>query len=160
MSTLFPNNSWVLYNGLHLNGGCVSEEQNNIRKNWLRALAALLTMNFVFSIFFLPKDPAYVLMPPMAKMIAALMNTLVPLGFNYIVYHCAYKKMGTKLLTFLLIVTPIALGASLAVYFMGTVQWPRDLWVRAYMVVSTALSVWWYVLNWKMRALNKSLRAV
>lgn len=137
----------------------MNEEQNSIRKNWLRTLVALLAMNFVFSIFFLPRDPAYVLMPPVAKMAAALMNALVPLGFNYIVYHCAYKKRGTKLLTFLLILTPIVYAATIAAHWMGVVQWPRDFLVKVYTVVSTGLSVWWYVLNWKMRALNKSLPA-
>lgn len=137
----------------------MNEEQMNTRKNWLRALIVLMAMNYAYSALYMPKDPAFILLPPLAKTITALSSLLLPLGFNYLVYHCAYKKAGTKLLTFLIIITPVIMIASAAMYILGKVQLPKGFWFTAYMILSNGLALWLYLLHWKMRAINRSLRA-
>lgn len=137
----------------------MNEEQISTRKNWLRTLLVLMAMNFLFSAFFMPKDPAFILMPPAMKLITRLFSLLVPLAFNYLVYHCAYKKAGTKMLTFLIFFTPIAFALSIASYWFGIARLPRGFWLWAYVVMSQGVAVWWYLLHWKMRAINRARQA-
>ena len=138
----------------------MNEEQMATRKNWLRMLVLLFLMEIVYSAVMTPKDPNFILMPSWGKALMVSCSVLPSAAVRYLIYYCAYKKPGTKLLTFLLVATPIALGGSAAFYILVGVPLPQGSWFWAYSVLDMGFSLWFYFLNWKMRAINKGLQAL
>jgi hypothetical protein len=136
----------------------MNEHDIKIRKQWLAVLLILPLWNLLYNALYLPSDPSWGVFPVWYKYSMIGASLILPLVFNYIVYLCAYKKPGTKLLTFLLIATPISLAAGLGVYAFGNIPTPKNTYFWVHMVISNGVAIWWCVLNWKMRAINKRLQ--
>jgi len=126
-----------------------------IRKQWLALLVIIPIWNFAFNLMYIQSDPSVKTMPAWFVYCNTVFVLFSPLVFNYILYYCAFKKPGTKLLTFVLIFTPISFALMIGVYVFGTVPLPNFRFFELHMAVASVLSIWWYVLNWKLRQLNK-----
>lgn len=138
----------------------MNEEQIKTRKQWLRVLIALMILHIAYSFSYTQLVPSFALQPAWLRVYFVVCLVVLPLGFNYITYHCAYKKPGTKLLTFFLICTPIFYIATMVVYILGIAPMPNGFWNLTHALLSNGLAVWWYFLHWKMRAINKSLQSL
>lgn len=75
--------------------------------------------------------------------------------YFFVLYKCAYKKPGTRYLTFLLIVTALSILRQL-VYLTLSFS-ILDLCIS---VVSLLGSSWWYFLSYKMRELNQKIKTL
>lgn len=125
-----------------------------IRKQWLVMLVLMTGMSIVHQIIAFQFDPAISGMP---KFYALLFSCGGMVAFTYWFYHCAYKKRGTKFLTFFLILSPLSFAFSGALYLLGIVPFKNYFpfyWVLT--GVSSIMGVVMFVLNWKMRKLNAS----
>lgn len=73
----------------------------------------------------------------------------------YIPYRCAYKSPGLILLTIYLIFVPLMVLMN--VYRL----WRNgfDIIPFVFFLFGTAISAWWYILSFKLRKINKNLRA-
>jgi hypothetical protein len=75
---------------------------------------------------------------------------------TYLYYRCAYKKPGTKLLTYMLFAMPIFLlfnGIQVAtghLSFLLSSLHPLQL----------IPMIWLYILSWKLRKINKKLQGI
>ncbi len=72
-------------------------------------------------------------------------------------YHCAYKKRGTKWLTFWLVVSPVGLLVEL----VGSAKEMQDMQGMVFILylvllaATTAFFGWWYSMTLKMRKINR-----
>jgi glucan phosphoethanolaminetransferase (alkaline phosphatase superfamily) len=140
----------------------MNEKDIQIRKQWLLAFAICVTVGAISAVVSqltidyssMPQSPWFIYW-----IIACTILGLV--GFPFLIYHCAYKKQGTKLLTFLLVVLPVSYAGLIGVYWLGIVPLPSysaGYW--AYTALSTGLSIWQYSLHWKLRGVNRRLKAL
>ena len=130
----------------------MSQKEAKIRKYWLIATILLLLVIPLLSFAFL----AVVFKIPVSVVIVWQLTTglagLIPL---WIIWHCAYKKPGTKWLTCWLICTPLY---SLQTW-VQLVKEPWDPWFTGIAVFDLLCYVGWYVLSLKLRKINKQLQA-
>lgn len=127
-----------------------------VRKQWLTTLILLTIIHFFYFCFHTPQPNEA---PKWLNQFMFANLLITPLIFNYIIYRCAYRKPGTKLLTFLMVIGPIVYLGSLAAYFFGKIPIPPNTWwYWPYNVLDYALVAWWYLLHWKLRPINKRMQ--
>jgi hypothetical protein len=72
----------------------------------------------------------------------------------WLIWHCAYKKPGTKLLTSCLILAPIdALLLALNLF-----QEPWNIWNTVVNVINASIFLWWYIQCIKLKRINKKIQ--
>ncbi|GEM_PF-1545308 len=80
--------------------------------------------------------------------------------YAWISHTCIYKKPGTKLLSFLIVLTAVSLVASPVLYWTGIWPAPPHIpYYAAYLAGSQVLGALWLIACWRMRKTNKKLRA-
>jgi hypothetical protein len=82
---------------------------------------------------------------------AFLFNTTITLLTSFIVYYCAYRKPGTKLLTFILFITPAKCFLLLYLLFKFKTEFHFSYSIIGLQIIP----IWRYILDWKMRTINK-----
>lgn len=85
------------------------------------------------------------------RTLAFLVNTTITLLTSFIVYFCAYRKPGTKILTFTLFSVPIKYLICAFFIFKFKKEFHGNYSVIALQIIP----IWSYILDWKMRILNK-----
>ena len=136
----------------------LTENEKKTRKHWLRLtifqhffIPFLFTIGLTFYLFTTKHSLKESLTSIVAYLIVTIFNAL---SFWWI-YHCAYKKMGTALLGFFLIVTPI----SWSFILWDIVQKP-DAGGWFAVILFWPFIIWWYVLSYKLRKMNKKAAAL
>jgi hypothetical protein len=139
----------------------MNEDDQKMRAYWAKFLWGMTAFNMVTTAFFQTRFDFSMgaFSPAFRYGQLAVMLIVMPL-VAYFLYHCAYKKMGTKFLTFCLVVTLLNFVASPAFYFLGMVPFADQIpYYKFYLLIGEAIGIVWFVLCWKMRKLNKKLRA-
>lgn len=135
----------------------MSEKDLRTRKNWLIVLVALSLLALIqnFAAISLG-EPEIKFLKPFILGFASL----ITLTMNYLLYRCAYKKPGTKFLMYCIIVTPIAVLFTLssAIFTSNQPIFPKHPFLLMMNIGSMGLSLYLYVLHFKMRTLNKRLK--
>lgn len=95
--------------------------------------------------------------------IGGLALFLIPLlsqfAFSYIMYHCAYKKPGTKLLLFSFILTGFSVVLTPILYLLGFIKDPGYIpFYGIYLTLSETMGIFWAITCWKMRSINQRLK--
>lgn len=121
-----------------------TEKEKKIRRNWLAATYLL-----------------YIGVPILCLLLLLLFGTITPefigetsavfIGFWWI-YHCAYKKHGTALLTFALISAPIYFVRDIIPMF--TKGGPLFICIALFF---TIIEVWYFVASLRLRKVNARL---
>ena len=137
----------------------MDEKDAKIRKQWLwmyvlnlvqsAAWFALLAWNPVVDGVVISRYPMFI------------GGVIGLVGFAYPAYHCIYKKPGTKLVTFYLAVGALSLLMNALFAMLGKLP-PTDHipYYKAMQPISYVIAVCWFVTSWKIRAVNKKLRAL
>lgn len=134
----------------------MNRDEEKIRKGWITLFLFMITTHFIQNLWLQP--PAAPGVPDWVPRLVWAISTFGSLLFSYAMYRCIYRKPGTKLLTFLLYVQPISLGAMILFYAFGVIPIPPSSWAyKAYVVFDTALLIWWYTFSLKMLPLNRKL---
>ena len=96
---------------------------------------------------------------PQLRYIAFTISFIGTMSFGYAMYHCIYKKPGTKLLTFCLIASVATLAANPLLYLNGKMPLPNYIpYYSSYLIFTQALGLGWTFLCWKMLKINKELK--
>lgn len=132
----------------------MSEKDIQTRKRWL-TLLSLTTLIHPLNFFLrFPLDQFFEL-SAWSSRTESLLTVGFFLAINYLVYHCAYKNPGTKLLTFYILLARVTF--VLAVYNWvreGTLLNTDTLYMRICFLLDNGLYLYWYLLNLKMRTIN------
>jgi hypothetical protein len=133
-----------------MNLGCLTKQERGVRSFWL----ALLITNQLYALTSLPLSIARCSeLLPWAWILPWIFY-LLQWGIVYLIYRCAYRRPGTKWLTFGLIVGPLGLAA--AIFMIAKGIYPRSaFWTALDMIISLLC----LILNFKLRVINKKIKA-
>ncbi len=153
------------------------EERNVLRKSWL--WMTLLCYTLPSALFWMEMFAAQ---PDCVKVwIGCFVFTFVlQVPFLLVLWHCAYRKYGTKYLTLVLLTAPFGMLVGAISFFVPSVEEgmrhyfanslttfslslheTQIVWgwvfIAAYLI-SMGVWVWWYILSFKLRRMNKKIR--
>lgn len=137
----------------------IMENREETRKAWLITTLAQAALNVLFNFLFLLLTPqSSEILYISLFLFLSLLTYAVP---TYILIHCAYKKYGTKFLTFLLVVSPLGFIAYLVDEIKGIFQL-ASVEMSTWLILSIlafAMNVitgsLWYWYSLKLRKINK-----
>lgn len=130
---------------LAIENGEMSEKDKKTRRHWLIATLVYF-LGFPALLFLMFVILAGDRLATIALFGLILILSSIPF---WIIYHCAYRKPGTKWLMFYLIILPIQFVSSL----QSLREDPRA-WLG--IIIGLPICIWWYVLSLKLRKINKS----
>lgn len=138
----------------------MNENDKKVRKQWLIIWVLSLLISVIGIILQQIFDSSLNKLP-LVKYVTSAASLLSMLVFSFASYHCIYKKPGTKLLTFILIMTAISLALTPIFYLNGKIPPPDYIPYYGFFVfVSEGLSICWLIVSWRMRKINKKLQAL
>lgn len=132
----------------------INQSEGRFRKHWLLSTACFVIFcplvlfafrTIAYGDAFLPKHLLFV--APITYIIRGVICLMI-------IWHCAYRKCGTKLLTFLLIVCPFKILSSIQQFLKK----PFDVWDVVILSIEIALFLWWFLLSLKMKTVNKAIQ--
>lgn len=129
------------------------DDDNKIRKHWL-IFTSLNYLTFPFLLLIKMANESESIDITQLVLGFCIMSCLCLMGF-LLIYHCAYKKYGNILLTFLLIVSPIRMVADI----FQSLQESLDILSTILILLDSGIFLWWYALSLKLRKLNSKIRS-
>lgn len=137
----------------------ITEADAKTRKQWLINLFAITMLNEMFIIYKTLSSGLAPNMPWWFNYYFIPQNIILSIVFLWITYRCAYKKPGTKLLTFFIILTPFSILINVVLFLMGKLPQISGSWIeQSILLLQQAAGLWLLFLNWKMRLINKKLQ--
>jgi hypothetical protein len=131
----------------------------SIRYQWLGLLAWSTFLSLLTSFMTLRNEPTVSLNPSILYGVIGLI-LVSTFGISYLLYHCVYKKPGTKLLIFSLILSALCLLTTPVLIFTGKLQAPAYFpYYGAYTLITQLVGIWGFVISWKMLKINRRLKA-
>jgi predicted membrane-bound spermidine synthase len=139
----------------------MTESDKKVRKSWLLMLGVNVLLSGINMLFIENYDPVIRTMPAAFHYGMFAFSMSVGIGFAYLLYHCAYKKPGTKFLVFCMTMSLLGLISAPFLYFNGKIgplaQVPL---YKMYLVATQLIGIVWVVLCWKMRAVNHRRQSI
>lgn len=132
----------------------LNEMDQKIRKKWLNV------SYLMWIIYPLLAVGAELFLFNQGEMLDSLVITiflsayLLNLGVFYLLYHFAYKKFGTKWLTFVLCGGLVSISKGI----FEVIHEPTDFLTIGLMVVNVPLYFWWFFRSVYLRNLNKKIQ--
>jgi uncharacterized membrane protein len=135
----------------------MNESDKRIKKQWLIIWGLCLLISTISSFLYMRYNP---FLNGISQILYASFLFLGTLGWNFALYYCIYKKPGTKLVTFCLILTALSLATNLFLYLTGRLplQHAHFPYYKTLVLTSQGIGVLWMVACWRMRRLNKKLQ--
>lgn len=137
----------------------MNKNDQKIRKHWL------VTWGFVLAFAFLNNLLAVLFYPALnaisqIQYLSIAFGLVGTLAFGYITYRCVYKRPGTKLLIFCLIMTSGSLLINPILLFTGHLNIPTYIpYSGIIFLASQGAGVLWFIACWRMLKVNKKLKA-
>jgi hypothetical protein len=132
----------------------VSKDANKIRRQWLIATICILVVYPIGLLATFALFSIWVSFPE--GTLARLAISAAPQAFwMAVIWHCAYRRHGTGLLTFCIAMLPIRILALLiiTVFHFG-------VWTVGELIINLALVGWWFAVSLRLRRLNLQLQKV
>jgi len=139
---------------MSLSSRVMNKSEEKIRKHWLFSTISLLILYPIALFAFLAALSEGVHIPEDA-LIEPLAYAFTGLFSLWLIWHCAYRKYGTGMLGFWLIVSPFKQLASI----VEALKEPCNGWTIAFIALGIGVFLWWYLLSLKMRKVNKSIQS-
>jgi ACR3 family arsenite efflux pump ArsB len=138
------------------------KNEQKIRKHWLIALLcnylvwpiASFALATFFKISAAGESPLMATAGAFTVLILVLIASLSTIFLVWALYYCAYKKHGTRFLTFWLCVSLLTWAFELyGIFLMGSL----DSYGLSMFAINFPLFLWWVVASFRLRSLNKKL---
>ena len=140
----------------------MDENEKKIRKYWLATPGGSVLITHT-AIFFQQKFSASMHtapIPEVARYVGIAFSSLGTLLIAFLLYRCAYKKPGTKLLTFGLVISGLSFLSTPLFYLTGKLQPALAIPYYGTLILLTQVTnILWVILCWKMRKINKKLQS-
>ena len=140
---------------MSISSSVTNNSENRIRKHWLLSTASFLIFYPLALFAFLSFMSTRISIPEDA-LIEPLAHALAGSFALWLIWHCAYKKYGTKLLSLWLVVSPIKMLASIVECLKECGE--INVWVIALVSLEISIFLWWWLLSFKMKAVNKAIQ--
>lgn len=142
---------------MHPSDYVMSDSERKTRKRWLLSLFCctalcpliLLALFAVLSFWF-----------PFARhaLIERSVGACTSLITMWVMWHCAYKKHGTKLLTFWLMILPLFGIKGMGTIFPEVVNKNYPISMLCIMPLDIGLCIWCFLLSLNVWKINKAVR--
>ena len=126
----------------------ITENQEKVRTQWR---VMVLGVSLVYSILAL----IAMWVNFCIGLYAAVYLVIILTHFAF-VWCCAYKKPGTKLLSYTLFIQPVNLLGLILISVIFSLAKCAKL--SAFFWMITISSVWFYIASWRLRGVNKAIR--
>lgn len=137
----------------------MNETDTSIKKKWLISIIAIMIFNQIPLFIETIKTGKTLNVPSSFNYIILLILTIITVSYLWISYRCAYKKPGTKLLTFYIIAGPIGILTTIILLVLGKSPQMTQSWGSIFItLLQQAGGLWLLFLNWKLRIFNKKLQ--
>lgn len=130
-----------------------NNSENRIRKHWLLSIASFLVF-YPIALFAFLSVMSMSISIPEDTLIEPLAYALAGSFSLWLIWHCAYKKHGTKLLSLWMVISPLKMLASIVEYLKE----PCNAWVISIVLIEISIFLWWWLLSFKMKAVNKTIQ--
>jgi hypothetical protein len=136
----------------------LTKQDKTMRKHWLIAtilcygvqgVLCVVALSLLLYIFLAPGATQSGCQAASAVYVAGCALGLLPF---YLLYRCAYRKPGTGMLSFFLILETVIL----LVGFIQLIQGYNDIRVGSF-IFSAALIIWWSILSLRLKTLNERI---
>jgi hypothetical protein len=129
----------------------LTQAQKKLKNNWF-ALTIFRQSWFFMVIGFVYLTTPHAEQNKMEFYSSFISSLIISIIIISILYVCAYKKPGTRLLTIALISTAMQFAKSfdLTLFYL-------DWWVILIYLLDIILLLWWYILTFKVRKLNSKI---
>ncbi len=138
----------------------MDEKDVKIRKQWMAVYCLNLIQSvtwLIMALFFNPQLAGLDYNP----YLGVISGFLSVFGMSYAMYHCIYKKPGTKLLTVLLISAVLGLFVTPVLLITGKINVPYSFpYYGVLQAFSYVLGICWIAVCWRIRKVNQKLRAL
>lgn len=121
----------------------MTTKEQRIRQFWIWA--------YILS-FAIGNIGTYLFPPPYVTSLPLVIGSIIGLLGFWLIVNCAYKKPGTKLLTFFIWVAPIGIVFLLVSYFF------LETSIRIVDWIVLPVNILWYGLCFPMRAINRKMK--
>jgi hypothetical protein len=136
----------------------MEEKDKTIRMQWIIGLALSPVISIGNSLYEMQRTPLDPFFPHLDLVIFSIL-LISTFGFSFIFYRCAYKKPGTKLLLFSLILNGFSAVFNLIAHLTDIIPLPAHVaYSSLSLIFNTALGAIWFILCWRMRQLNQKLK--
>lgn len=136
----------------------MSENDKRIRKHWLIMWALSMVIAITNHLLLVLFDPSLRAVPQLQHWSSAFALVGI-IGFSFVTYHCIYKKPGTKLLIFCLILTAANLPINLILYLTGKLNLPAYIpYYTAFLLMTQGTGILWLLVCWRMLKVNRKLQ--
>lgn len=122
----------------------ITDKQEKIRTQWR---LTILSMALIYSILV-----ATAMFFDIRVGVVAIVFLIPILILFAIIWFCAYRKPGTKLLSYMLFVKSFKLLLLIIMSFASRGKWSALIWPL------TISLVWLYIASWRLRAVNKAIQ--
>lgn len=127
--------------------------ENRIRKHWLLSIASFLVLYPIVLFAFFSFISIRILIPE-DVLTELLAHAFAGLFALWLIWHCAYKKHGTKLLSLWMVLSPI----NMLVSIMESLKESCNALVLTFVLIDISIFLWWWLLSFKLKAVNKAIQ--
>jgi hypothetical protein len=126
------------------------EQKKRIKRNWLiSAILFQLVLPFIINFLTFQDNPLD--HSSKGNIIGSIYILIVSLLCFWVIFHCAYRKQGTRLLTIGLVISPF--------YWIGNIieSMVQHIPIMP-LIFCSVFFVWWYINCLYLKRLNKELK--
>ena len=146
----------------------LSESELRVRKLWLRLLVVSTGISMFYMLLLILEGVDVAKVQSTPEIIGWFLGNIVKSSMcalsGWIIYHCAYKNPGTKLLTLGLLLFPFSVVGEIKGVFEIFQEFGAEdsLFLKfsifAFWLVSFAISMYYFVCSYRLRAINKKIK--
>ncbi len=137
----------------------MTESDQRVRKGWLMLLG-LSQLNTVWMIFLKRLDISFSAVPQAVWYGVMAGVFLFAFIFNFSLYHCAYKKPGTKFLMFCLIMNGLSFLSLPGNLIAAIAAFKTHIYFGTWIIGSQIMGILWFVLCLKLRKINQKRKLI
>ena len=140
----------------------MSEKDEQFKERWFTILWSFTALNAILTIIsHLYFNPGLKTFVPVFRHLMLGVSLAIVFVFGYLLYRCSCKKPGTKLLTFSLVCTGIS-TIFMPIFFLSGWEplYFQIPYFGAFFASSEAIGILWGYVCWRMRGINKKLKAL
>ncbi len=126
----------------------ITDKQEKIRIQWRVTVASISLLYLILALILMLIEVRY-------GFVAFLLLAIILMKLSF-AWFCAYRKPGTKFISYMLLIQPVKLMFLILCSIFLTNQ-KYGMWSVLVWTITISL-VWLYIASWRLRGVNKAIR--